>query len=157
MRLYLLRHADAAEIRTSDAARELTPKGIGQAKTVAQFCARKQVRPVLILTSPYRRTVQTAEIVAEALHLEGGPQAEEFLASGMEPETALSELQAFGWAQSLLVVGHQPDLGLLASSLLGLPDAGGLPVSKAMLICLQVERLAPYAARLEFAVPVAMM
>ena len=157
MHLYLLRHADAVAASASDAARELTPRGIGQARTVAQFCARKQVRPVLILTSPYRRTVQTAEIVAEALKMEGGPQAQEFLASGMDPERALSELQAFGWAQSLLVVGHQPDLGLLASSLLGLPDAGGLPVSKATLIGLQAERLAPYAASLEFAVPVAMM
>ena len=157
MQLYLLRHADAVAVSTSDAARELTPKGIEQAGTVGRFCIRKQVRPVLILTSPYRRTVQTAEIVAEALKLAGGPQEEEFLASGMEPETALTELQAFGWAQSLLVVGHQPDLGLLAASLLGLPDASGLPVSKAMLICLRVERLAPYAASLEFAVPVAMM
>ena len=157
MLLYLLRHADAEEIHTSDAARELTPKGVGQARTVGQFCARKPVRPVLLLTSPYRRTVQTAEIVAESLQMEGGPQAERFLASGLEPETALAELQAFGWAQSLMIVGHQPDLGLLATALLGLTDAGSLPVGKATLICLRVERLAPYGASLEFAVPVAMM
>ena len=75
----------------------------------------------------------------------------------MEPETALAELQAFGWAQSLLVVGHQPDLGVLAAALLGLSDAGGLSVTKATLLCLRVERLAPYGASLEFAVPVEMM
>ena len=157
MTLYLLRHADAEEAHASDSTRELTPKGIGQARSVGQFCIRKQLRPALLLTSPYRRALQTAEIVAEALQTEGGAQTEGFLASGMDPETALKELQAFGWAESLLLVGHQPDFGMLASALLGLSDAGGLPVGKATLICLRVERLAPYGASLEFAVPVEMM
>ncbi len=157
MLFYLLRHAEAENDAPSDAARELTPKGLEQARTVAAFCERKGVRPALILTSPYRRTVQTADAVAEALKIEGGPQTEQFLASGMDPESALAGLHAFGWAQSLMVVGHQPDLGELATTLLGLSDAGALPVSKATLICLRVERLAPYAARLEFALPVGMM
>ena len=157
MTLYLLRHADAEEVRTSDSARELTPRGVGQARTVGQFCARKQLRPALLLTSPYRRALQTAEIVAEVLQMEGGAQTEGFLASGMDPETAFKELQAFGWAQSLMIVGHQPDLGVLATALLGLTDAGGLPVGKGTLIGLRLERLAPYGASLEFAVPVEMM
>ena len=157
MTLYLLRHADAEEVRTSDSARLLTAKGIGQARTVGQFCVRKQLRPALLLTSPYRRALQTAEIVAEVLQMEGGAQTEGFLASGMDPETALTELQAFGWAQSVMIVGHQPDLGTLATALLGLSDAGGLPVGKATLICLRAERLAPYGASLEFAVPVELM
>ena len=86
-----------------------------------------------------------------------GPQTEAFLASGVEPEAAMTELQAFGWAQSLMIVGHQPDLGLLATALLGLTDAGILAVGKATLIGLRVERLAPYGASLEFVVPVALM
>ena len=157
MLFYLLRHADAQPTNVTDAARELTAKGLEQARTVAAFCERKGVRPALILTSPYRRTVQTAEIVANALKLEGGPQAEKFLESGMDPEMALSELQAFGWAQSLMIVGHQPDLGMLATTLLGLSDAGAFSFGKATLVCLRVERIAPYAATLEFAVPVGMM
>ncbi len=157
MMLYLLRHADAESAATSDDTRELTLKGLEQARTVAAFCARKAVRPALVLTSPFRRTVQTAEIVAEALQIKGGPQAELFLASGMAPETALAELQAFGWVQSLLIVGHQPDLGLLATTLLGLTDGSALPFGKASLVCLRAERLAPYAAILEFAIPVGMM
>ena len=157
MTLYLLRHAEAEGARAADSARALTPRGIGQARTVGQFCVRKQLRPALILTSPYRRASQTAEIVAEALQMAGGAQTQDFLVSGMDPETALAELQAFGWAQSLLIVGHQPDLGVLATALLGLSDASGLPVGKATLICLRVERLAPYGASLEFAVPVELM
>ena len=157
MLLYLLRHAEAQSAARSDAARELTPRGLEQARTVAAFCERKGIRPALLLPSPYRRTVQTAEAVAAALKLEGGPQTEKFLESGMDPESALAGLQAFGWAQSLLVVGHQPDLGELAAALLGLSDAGGLPVSKATLIGLEADRLAPYGGSLRFFVPVEMM
>ena len=157
MLFYLLRHAAAEDDAPSDAARDLTTAGQAQAQAVGDFCARKHIRPALILTSPYRRTVQTAEAVAGALGLENVVQEERFLSSGVEPETALAELQAFGWAQSLLVVGHQPDLGLLAGTLLGLTSPGGLPFGKAMLVCLRLDRFAPYAGSLEFALPVKLM
>ena len=156
MRLYLLRHAHAEDLRTTDAARELTPKGKRQAETVGACCQRLGLRPDVLLASPYRRTVQTAETVASAL--EGvSVKTEDFLKSGMEPEGAFAGLQAYGYAESVLLVGHQPDLGLLAASLLGLNDAGGMSVGKATLIALEVSRFAPYAGSLEFFLPVGMM
>ena len=156
MLLYLLRHADAAGVRTTDQARELTPEGERQAEKVGAYCRRQGFDPELVLASPYRRTVQTAEAVARAL---GGVtlQNEPFLASGMDPQKAFDGLQAYGWAGSLLLVGHQPDIGQLAASLLGISDAGGIPVSKATLIGLEVDRLAPYGGSLQFFVPVEMM
>ena len=156
MLLYLLRHAEAEGIRTTDAARELTPEGQRQAEAVGAFCQRQDLRPDLILASPYRRTVQTAEAVARAL---GGVtlQPEAFLASGMDPQAACDGLQAYGWAGSLLLVGHQPDIGQLAASLLGINDAGGMSVSKATLIGLEMDRPAPYGGSLRFFVPVEMM
>ena len=156
MRLYLLRHADAADLRTTDAARELTPKGKRQAETVGACCKRLGLRPDVLLASPYRRTVQTAETVAGAL--EGVEvKTEDFLKSGMEPEGAFAGLQAYGWAESVMLVGHQPDVGLLAAALLGINDAGGMPVGKATLIGVEVSRFAPYAGNLEFFLPVGMM
>ena len=156
MLLYLLRHADAESVRTTDAARELTPEGHRQAARVGAFCRQRGLRPELILASPYRRTVQTAAAVAGAL--EGATvQTEPFLASGMTPDGAFKELAAYGWARSLLLVGHQPDIGQLAASLLGVTDAGGMSVGKATLIGIEAERLAPYGGSLEFFVPVEMM
>ena len=156
MRLYLLRHADAADLRTTDAARELTPKGKRQAETVGACCKRLGLRPDVLLASPYRRTVQTAETVAGAL--EGVEvKTEDFLKSGMEPEGAFAGLQAYGWAESVMLVGHQPDVGLLTAALLGINDAGGMPVGKATLIGVEVSRFAPYAGNLEFFLPVGMM
>ena len=156
MLLYLLRHADAEGVRTTDQARELTPEGQRQAGAVGAFCKRQGVGPELILASPYRRTVQTAEAVARAL---GGVtlQHEPFLASGMDPQAAFDGLQGYGWAGSLLLVGHQPDIGQLAASLLGLNDAGGMDVGKATLIGIEVDRPAPYGGSLRFFVPAEMM
>ena len=156
MLLYLLRHADAEDVRTTDQARELTPEGLRQAQAVGAYCQRQGLGPDLVLASPYRRTVQTAEAVARAL---GGVtlQHEPFLASGMNPQAAFDGLQAYGWAGSLLLAGHQPDMGQLAAALLGINDAGGIPVGKATLIGLEVDRLVPYGGRLRFFVPVEMM
>ena len=156
MRLYLLRHADAESPRTTDAARELTSEGKRQAETVGACCRRLGLRPDVLLASPYRRTVQTAEAVAAALE-DVEVKTEGFLASGMNPEAAYAGLQAYGWAGSMMLVGHQPDIGELAASLLGLNDAGGMPVGKATLIGMTVDRFAPYAGSLDFFLPVEAM
>ncbi len=155
MRLYLLRHAEAADRAPSDAARELTPLGIEQAQTVGAFCKRHSLKPNLILTSPFRRAVQTAQLVAAPLGLTA--QTAAFLASGMDPENALMELGAYQQFAAVMIVGHQPDLGLLATRLLGLRNDETLPVDKASLICLETNRLALGAASLHFFLPVKLM
>ena len=155
MLLYLLRHAEAADRAPSDAARELTALGIEQAQTVGTFCKRRGLKPNLILTSPFKRAVQTAQVVAAPLGLTA--QNATFLASGMDPENALMELGAYKQFASLLMVGHQPDLGRLAATLLGLPNDAALPVGKASLACLEVDRLAPGGAQLQFFLPVKLM
>lgn len=155
MRLYLLRHAEASDRAPSDAARELTALGIEQAQTVGAFCKKHGIKPNLILTSPFRRAAQTAQLVAAALGQM--PQNAGFLASGMDPENALMELGAYQQFASVMIVGHQPDLGMLATRLLGLQSDEVLPVDKASLICLEVERLAIGGASLQFFLPVKLM
>ena len=156
MHLYLLRHADAEPSADSDRARRLTLKGTEQARTVGEFCRRQSLRPALILTSPYVRTVQTAAFVTAAL---GRDEALEgsFLASGMDTPTALAELVAYQRFESVMLVGHQPDLGELAARLLGLASPGNLPVSKASLMRIDVRRLATGGGSLDFFLLVKLM
>ena len=151
MRIYRLRHADAESIRTSDAARELTDYGVGQARAVGAFCVARQIAPSVILTSPYRRTRQTAEQVGEAVEV--APQNAAFLASGMTPETALLELSAYQRLEEVMLVGHQPDLSLLAASLLGVENAESVDFGKAALMSIETSRVAPGAGCLRFFVP----
>ena len=119
------------------------------------FCKRRGIKPNLVLTSPFKRAVQTAQLVAAPLGLM--PQTAGFLASGMDPENALMELGTYKQFASVMIVGHQPDLGLLATSLLGLQSDETLPVGKASLICLEVSRLAPGGASLHFFLPIQLM
>ena len=153
MELFFLRHAEAEDNAASDRARELTSTGRAQARAVGDFCRRQAIRPGLIVTSPYRRTVQTAELVAAAL---GGCPVEEasFLASGMNPHTALTELRAYQKFDRVMIVGHQPDFGQLAAALLGLMSPENMPVGKASLLCIEISRLGARGGSLNFFLPV---
>ena len=158
MKLFILRHAEAVDDAPSDAVRRLTPRGVEQARTVGRFCARVGIVPELILHSPFVRAEQTARAFAEACPPDAPPmQPAPFAASGMRAETGLRELRAYERFGSVMLVGHQPDLGLLVSSLLGLQDAGNLPIGKASLIGLEIRWLAPGGGSLGFYAPVERM
>lgn len=151
MKLFILRHAEAEDDAPSDAARRLTPRGVEQARVVGRFCARVGIAPELILHSPFVRAEQTARAFAEAWPGDARTlQSAPFATSGMRLEAGMRELLAYERFGSVMLVGHQPDLGLLASSLLGLQDEGNLPVGKASLIGLDVRWFAPNGASLEF-------
>ena len=111
MDLILWRHADAAE-GTRDMERKLTAKGIKQAARMAQWLIARLPSRTLVLTSPARRTCETAY----ALGLRY--KVSERLAPGATPAVLLDVV---GWPShkgAVVVVGHQPDLGRTAALLL---------------------------------------
>lgn len=87
---------------------------------------------VTIWTSPLARAIRTAEILARELDARG-PRTVAALASGGS-ERALLTLLAAAVAEdpqgTLVLVGHEPDLGRLAGSLLS-DAARALPIKKA--------------------------
>ncbi len=111
MDLLLWRHAEA-EDGDDDLKRRLTERGERQARTMAAWIRAHQPKDMRIVVSPAVRTQQTAEALKLPFetHRKIGPDA------------CVSELiAASGWptAQgSVLIVGHQPSLGRLASLLL---------------------------------------
>ena len=111
MELLLWRHAEA-EDGTDDMARRLTGRGEKQAKAMAAWIRQHQPKDMRIIVSPAVRTQQTAE----ALKLPFETHRK------IGPEACVSELiAASGWPDasgSVLIVGHQPSLGRLASLLL---------------------------------------
>ncbi len=137
MTLYLLRHAEAEVLAPSDSARRLTPKGEEQAERVGKFCRRHEIAPAIILTSPVTRARQTAEIAARQL---GDIEMVEvpWAACGMDPFSALKELAVYDKFSSVLLVGHQPDLGALASVLMGIPHLQSMRVRKALLLGIEM-------------------
>lgn len=157
MKLYLVRHAIAEERSatadagrasavkakgkpaTPDAERALTPQGKAKMVRAAQGLRKIKVRPDAILTSPLRRARETAEILADGL---GGIKIEvlEELAPGTELFSVVAALRRYHGLKALALVGHQPDLGYLASFLLaGTPSACNLSFRKGSVACLEGE------------------
>ncbi len=111
MDLLLWRHAEA-EDGEDDMKRRLTERGHKQAKAMAAWIRAHQPKDLRIIASPAVRTQQTVE----ALQLPFETNRK------IGPDACVSELiAASGWPQgpgSVLIVGHQPSLGRLASLLL---------------------------------------
>lgn len=149
MNLYLLRHGiavagDEPGIE-SDSERPLTPKGIKRMRRAATGLRRLGIGFDTILTSPLIRARQTAEIVAEALGLQG--QLQEI--SGLAPESSVDNLffglTRFQNREHLILVGHQPLLSETAVFLLrGKRDSSlHLPLKKAGLCCIEIDAIPP--------------
>jgi phosphohistidine phosphatase len=114
MDLILWRHAEASELdeSQSDLDRALTPKGERQAQRMAAWLNRQLPSTARVLVSPARRAQQTAAA------LERKFRTVDALAPGAAVDAVL---QAARWPDArepVLVVGHQPTLGLVAASLL---------------------------------------
>ena len=119
MELILVRHAIAAPALPGedDASRALTPKGIRRFRRCVRGLGRLGVGIDLLLHSPKRRAVETADLLADLL--EGESRVTSLLAA--PPSMDLLDLCT---APRVALVGHEPWLGELACWLLtGVMDA----------------------------------
>ena len=127
MRLYLVRHAEAAP-GDPDELRPLTSEGREQARALGARLRSEDARPSVVLTSPLLRARETGTELAKALDVETEP--EERLAPGASVEDVRAAVEGRG--EQVVVVGHQPDCGQIAAALTGGPEprfpAGGLVV-----------------------------
>jgi len=110
MDLILWRHAEASEAEgVDDLERRLTAKGERQAERMAEWLNRRLAHSTRILVSPALRCQQTAK----ALGRKVGTVAE--LAPGAFPEELLRVARWPQSSESVLVIGHQPTLGMAAA------------------------------------------
>ncbi len=115
MELILWRHAEAAEGLPDDN-RPLTARGLHQAETMARFLAPHLPKNTRVLVSPAQRAQQTARALTKHFITEpvvGGTSAQAIL-------------DFVGWPdapETVVVVGHQPVLGVIAAKLLSDQDA----------------------------------
>ena len=122
MELYIIRHGIAADGSqySRDEERPLTDEGQEKTRKVAKRLYDLNVRLDVILTSPLVRAQQTAEILKQGALSQ---QLEIFppLAPGGEINTWVNWYEQWrynGRKTSLALVGHQPDLGNWAETLL---------------------------------------
>lgn len=118
MEIYILRHGIAVERGTpgykKDSGRPLTPEGEDKMHQIADAMLGMDLKFDLILSSPYVRTEQTANIVAGELDKE--VTFTEYLKPGGNALELIGEINDEK-PQTVLLVGHEPDLSNLISVL----------------------------------------
>ena len=114
MRLILVRHAKAAS-GEPDEARPLTSEGHEAALALGEQLG--SLRPDAVLSSPLLRARQTAGPIAAV----AGVELE--IDGRLAPGATLEELRATvaGHGETVVVVGHEPDCGLIVEALTGAP------------------------------------
>jgi len=115
MKLFLTQHAEAVS-KEEDIQRPLSNKGRLEARKMATFLRRARLKVPLIWHSGKMRALQTAEILAEALCVEGNVTMKQGLAPLDPVDETENELS--GRQEDLMIVGHLPFLGRLARRLL---------------------------------------
>ena len=145
MKVYILRHAPAVPRGTVAYAhddRPLTDEGRKKMSKASKALAELAKDVEVILTSPLIRAHDTAEIAARALGMEDKLEICKELAPGMVTSELLSALGKYKSFSSILVVGHEPDLGYLASALLG-STTSVIELKKGAICCIEVSSLPP--------------
>jgi phosphohistidine phosphatase len=123
MKIYLLRHglavARGQPETKEDSARPLTAEGEEKTRRVARGLARLGATFDVLLTSPYLRARQTAEIVAGVFKARKRLVILDELAPGGTPRAVMDRIRReYVRLDSALLVGHEPGLSELASLLL---------------------------------------
>lgn len=122
--LIFWRHAEAEDFSVSglDADRELTRKGRKDAAKMAKWLAEHLPEKTIVLVSPAVRCQQTVAALNQlkqyALH------TVDFMAADSTVPRIAQALEAYQNAKTILLVGHQPNLGYLIASHLAMPTGG---------------------------------
>lgn len=145
MRIYLLRHAIAAERGSAayaDDDRPLTEEGKAKMSKAAKGLSSVITDIDVILTSPLVRAHDTARIAARALRAESKVEVCKELSPGSSMKHLMTYLAKFRGLNNMMLVGHEPDLGIIASLLLG-SESSVIEFKKGSLCCIDISTLPP--------------
>lgn len=117
-RLILVRHAKTEPLTdaVSDFERKLKKRGLSDAALVAGDLKARDYVPEVIIASPAKRAIQTAEVYAQTFDI---PQKDIHQAMFVyDGDTTARMLDAIaglaGNAETVMVVGHNPDMATLS-------------------------------------------
>lgn len=121
MEIYILRHGAAEEAHGGmrDADRALTPEGAKKLQPVLRRARAIDVQPPVILTSPYRRARETAQVAAEELRNGSKLVESRALTPDSSPEAVWDEIRVHKTVAQIMIVGHEPLLSSVYAYLLG--------------------------------------
>lgn len=113
MTIYFLRHANAGERYSNpkkDEKRGLDKEGIEQCGYVGRALAALEVQVEGIISSPLKRSTQTAALVGNEIGYEGKLHVENALKPGAGFSDFRKMLDKYSKLENIMVVGHNPNL-----------------------------------------------
>jgi phosphohistidine phosphatase len=143
MELYILRHGIAEDHNAAgDAQRALTDEGRRKLRRVLERAEKAKVEPSLILSSPYKRARQTAELAAEVLGYDKKIVEIETLVPEGSPAALWEDIRARRQESAIFIAGHEPMLSSSVAWLLGYPTMQ-VEMKKGALARIDVDRFGP--------------
>ena len=152
MQLYIVRHGIAIDRDDpkcpSEAERYLTEEGVEKTRQSAKGIAALEVHADLMISSPYVRAMQTAEIFAGALdYPKQKIRSTDSLLPGAEPGAFLRELAREKNASSVFCFGHAPHVDALLATSVG-AQHHITSMKKAGVAFVELRRLSPPSGQL---------
>jgi phosphohistidine phosphatase len=152
MQLYIVRHGIAIDREDpqcpAEAERYLTEEGIEKTKQVAKAISALRLQVDLMVSSPYMRAMQTAEIFASAFEYSKQKITKtDALLPGAEPSLFFRELAKEKQAATVFCFGHAPNVDELVAAAVGAKHQI-TAMTKAAVASLELKRISPPAGQL---------
>lgn len=147
MQLYIVRHGIAIDREDPkcppDPERYLTEEGVEKTKQVAKGVAALAASADLLLSSPYVRATQTAEIFAAALdYAKQKIRRTDLLLPGADPSLLFRELAKDKQSASVFLFGHAPQLDEIIATAVG-SKRHITSLKKAGVALIELKRISP--------------
>ena len=146
MNLYLMRHANAGVPRDNaklDAKRGLIAEGKEQCMIMGRILGALKVQPEVIVSSPLKRALQTAQFVGNELGYEGKVE----ISQALEPQATYADflklLDTLADRQEVLVVGHNPNLFQFLGRIITGNGGAGVRMRKGAVARIDMEKRPP--------------
>ena len=146
MDLFVLRHAEAGKrlpAQARDAERSLTAKGKEDLEDVARALSRMKLGPDHIISSPLKRTRETASIVAKALKERDKVEIWDELKPEGSKQELYKRLSKLKPESTVLCIGHEPYLSQVINDVMGHQGASNIVLKKCGLARISIKSFTP--------------
>jgi phosphohistidine phosphatase len=145
MELYIFRHGEAGKRSSApskDFERPLTFSGRKEIEEISKVIDSLQEEITRIVTSPLRRTEETASVVARELKIPKVEKWDELKPEGNREEF-YSKLSKLKRDSSILVVGHEPYLSSMVSEIISGSSGARISLKKGGVVKVRIDRFTP--------------
>lgn len=92
-----------------------------------------------ILSSPFLRARETSRLISENMSSKPAVELHDRLSSGAAPTEILAVIRAESRGQSVAVVGHNPEIGILSSLLIAMVPGGTVSFQPGSICCVELD------------------